>query len=133
MSFNDLFRLSCHAVITDNTNRILQLKQTYNNKTWGLPGGSLEPGETIHEALYRECKEEIGIDVCIEYLSGVYYHSQYNSQVFIFRCNKIDDKEIVLSNEHSEYKYFMVDELSEVQKIRILDCLHYKNVVSRSF
>ena len=28
---------------------------------WGFPGGKIEPGETPHEAIVRECIEEIGI------------------------------------------------------------------------
>jgi 8-oxo-dGTP diphosphatase len=28
--------------------------------TWGLPGGRMEPGETMIEAIIRECQEELG-------------------------------------------------------------------------
>jgi len=28
--------------------------------SWGLPGGKIEPGETLVEAVHRECKEELG-------------------------------------------------------------------------
>lgn len=28
--------------------------------TWGLPGGKIDPGETLLEAIYRECSEEMG-------------------------------------------------------------------------
>jgi 8-oxo-dGTP pyrophosphatase MutT (NUDIX family) len=28
--------------------------------TWGLPGGRMEPGETMMEAMTRECREELG-------------------------------------------------------------------------
>ena len=27
---------------------------------WGLPGGKIEPGETIMDAIQRECREELG-------------------------------------------------------------------------
>jgi len=134
MSFQDLYRLSSHAVIFDKDNRVLLLKQNYGDGRWGLPGGSLEKGETVHDALIRECYEEIGIKVKIEYLSGIYYHSEFNSHVFIFKCNDINENIIKLSNEHSEYKYVEINELNEVQRERIEDCKKYKGVVkSKSF
>lgn len=130
MSFEDQFRLSSHAVITNEQGHVLQLKQTYGDKRWGLPGGALEPGETIHEALFRECMEELGLEVEVIYLSGVYFHSVVNSHAFIFRCELPSDADIVLSEEHSEYRYFPIIELSPVQQKRIQDCIGFKGVVS---
>ena len=128
MSYNDTFRLSAHGVLIKD-NQVLQLKATYGNHDWGLPGGAFEPGETIHEALHRECWEEIGIDIQINYLSGIYYHSRHNSQAFIFRISIADNHPIRLSKEHSAYRFFDLNSLNPIQNIRINDCLNYSGEV----
>ena len=134
MAFDDLFRLSCHAVITDSEDHVLLLKANYGELSWGLPGGALEPGETIHEALTRECTEELSCDIEVQYLSGVYYHSAYNSQAFIFRCNLNENSSIALSEEHSEFKYCEIADLPSVQMRRVRECIDYKGVtVSAKF
>lgn len=134
MAFEDKFRLSSHAVITNDKSKVLLLKANYGNGNWGLPGGALDPGETIHEALERECLEEIGCEVSIKYLSGVYYHSAYNSQAFIFLCEIAQESDIKLSSEHTEYKYASIETLSAVQRRRITECLEFNgNVVSAKF
>jgi len=45
--------------------RILLLRKDYGalGQRYALPGGAQEPGETLHEALQRECEEEIGTQV----------------------------------------------------------------------
>jgi 8-oxo-dGTP pyrophosphatase MutT (NUDIX family) len=139
VAFNDTFRLSSHAVITNAQGQVLLLKANYGNFAWGLPGGALEPGETIHEALVRECQEELGLSVQVNYLSGVYYHSAYQSQAFIFRCELLlpDGPEVAegeslpihLSQEHSEFAFHDIDTLSAVQQQRIKDCLNFNGVV----
>ncbi len=134
MAFNDLYRLSAHAVIVNTSGDVLQLKATYGSLAWGLPGGALEPGETIHECVLRECREELGCDVVIGELTGVYFHAAHNSHVFIFRCSLATDDAIHLSAEHSEYRYFATAELSSVQRTRVEDCLSFaSSVVSRKF
>lgn len=125
MGFNDSYRLSAHAVITNTQGEVLQLRATYGEKSWGLPGGALDPGETIHEALVRECREELGKVVRIDYLSGVYYHSAYRSHAFIFRAHFVDEAPITLSEEHSEAAYFPLEALSPVQRRRVRDCLQF--------
>jgi len=133
MGFNDLYRFSVHAVILKD-GKVLLLKQTYGDKRWGLPGGGVEPGETVHEAISRECKEELGVDVVIDCFTGLYYHMCYNAQVGIFRCSLPETACIKLSDEHSEYGWFDPDELGEVQKRRVLDAIEYDGkLFSRSF
>jgi 8-oxo-dGTP pyrophosphatase MutT (NUDIX family) len=129
MSFNHTFRLSSHAVITNADGHVLLLRANYTDQSWGLPGGGLDVGETIHQALTRECQEELNCDIDIHYLSGVYYHSAFNSQAFIFRASLDDNAIITLSEEHSEYQYQAIDLLPDIQKQRVSECLAFNGAV----
>lgn len=129
MAYDDKYRLSSHAVILNGDAQVLLLKANYGNNSWGLPGGALDRGETVHDAIHRECLEELGCRIEIEYLSGVYYHSSHESQAFIFKCKLQDGESIRLSEEHLEMKYVNVDELPAVQKRRVQECLSFDGYV----
>jgi 8-oxo-dGTP diphosphatase len=134
MGFHDMFRFSVHAVISNEDSEILLLRQTYGDKRWGLPGGGVEPGETIHEAIIRECTEEIGVNVIVNAFTGLYYHKSFNAQVGIFKCTLPEGVSIRLSSEHSEYKWVDTSELGEVQRLRVQDAVEFNGQVkSRAF
>lgn len=48
------------VILTDAKNRLLLQRRT-DNGMWGLPGGSLEPGESLIDVAKRELYEEIGL------------------------------------------------------------------------
>lgn len=129
MAFDDRFRISSHAVILNAQGEVLLLQASYGQQAWGLPGGALEPGETIHQALLRECEEELGVVVQIDGLTGVYYHAQYESQACIFRCRLPAGASLTLSDEHLAWRYWPLDALSPVQRQRVVDCLAFDGVV----
>ena len=47
MAFQDFYRLSSHAVITNAVGQVLLLKANYADQAWGLPGVALDMVETI--------------------------------------------------------------------------------------
>lgn len=52
------YRVSLKAVIRNQKNEILVVKE-YDNTDWSLPGGGWDHGETEHQALARELREEV--------------------------------------------------------------------------
>ena len=58
------FAVTAGAVITDNQGRVLLLKHRFRPGTgWGMPGGFMQEGEQPAEALRRELREEVGLEV----------------------------------------------------------------------
>ena len=66
-------RLSVSAVVwRDVAAGELLLMQRSDNGQWGLPGGYVEPGESVVAATAREVAEETGVQIEVGRLLGVY-------------------------------------------------------------
>lgn len=63
MNQNYTFNIRVTGILIED-NSILLVKQKLSDKrSWSLPGGRLERGETLEQGLIREMKEETGLDV----------------------------------------------------------------------
>ncbi|WBW94938.1 NUDIX hydrolase [Oceanirhabdus sp. W0125-5] len=102
------------ACITNERGEILLQKRSDKEELWGFPGGALEIGESIEEAMIREVKEETGLDVNVEYLIGVYskYFSKYpngdsaQSIVYFFKCNVASGDLVIDNKETFDLRFF---------------------------
>ena len=94
-------RNAVRAVIVSN-DQMLLLKKTGGDRgeRYALPGGAQNPGETLAQALERECLEEIGSAIEILGLMNVADHfkiretdppSTRHMVEFLFRCTVPDD------------------------------------------
>jgi ADP-ribose pyrophosphatase YjhB (NUDIX family) len=71
-------RLSVSAVVwRDSGARELLLMRRSDNGHWGLPGGYVEKGESVTDAVAREVLEETGVRIAVERLVGVYSDPSY--------------------------------------------------------
>lgn len=69
-------KTSVVACIIDEQQRILLTKRSIPPffGEWVMPGGKIDHGETLHQALKREVAEEVGLNINIETLIDVYEH-----------------------------------------------------------
>ena len=61
-------------------------------------------------------------------LTGIYYHEVHNSHAFIFRAGLVS-AQIILSAEHTAFRYFALEELSAVQRVRVENALRFNGEV----
>ena len=63
------------AIITFPQDKILLIKRRTLPFTgyWALPGGRVDPGETVEQTIAREVKEETGLDVEVVRKMGEYH------------------------------------------------------------
>jgi ADP-ribose pyrophosphatase YjhB (NUDIX family) len=84
------------AVILLEDNRMLLIKQYVTpTRGWSMPGGHLEPQETIEQCLIREWKEETGLEVKIKellYVTDRFRGSDTHVVHFTFLLERTSDK-----------------------------------------
>jgi 8-oxo-dGTP pyrophosphatase MutT (NUDIX family) len=70
--------LGARAVVMDDARRVFLVQHTYV-RGWHLPGGGVEPGETLLAALARELREEGNIELTAPpVLHGVFYNPRWS-------------------------------------------------------
>src|SRR5712692_10690857 len=104
-----IFRIGVFALIFNEEKQIL-LGHRRDIDWWNLPGGGMETGETVDEALCREVREETGLEVRVERLVGVYSKPQKQEIVLTFRC-KVIGGNLQTSEESRACRYFSPDAL----------------------
>ena len=117
--------VSVSGVIPDDHGRVLLIRRR-DNEQWEPPGGVLELGETIHDGLRREIREETGLDIEPDALTGVYKNMPRGIIALVFRC-KITGGQLKTNSEVSAFQWAdesAVHELaSEAYAVRLLDAL----------
>lgn len=107
------------ALISDNKLLLLKRGETapWMPGKFCLPGGKLEPNETLIQAAIRELYEETNIKVSPTELHSldISYKSGYNKQVFV--CNTPNLYYVTLNWEHVEYRWASFHDASSMKLV----------------
>ncbi|MTI96302.1 MAG: NUDIX hydrolase [Firmicutes bacterium] len=112
------------TILVRNLEEIL-LQRRSDTGTWGLPGGSLELGESLEQAARRELIEETGLRAgelkLVNVFSGpefffVYPNGdQVHTVIVLFEASKVSGVLAPIDDESLELKYFPLNALPELE------------------
>ena len=86
-------------------------KEDHYGGKWVFPGGKVEKGESLEEALIRELREELGVEIKVNKLINTFYDENEKMQIKVY----LFESKIVKGNpqplECKEFKIVYIDEL----------------------
>ena len=117
-----LLMTSSGAIIGDGKGNVL-LQQRADDLTWATHGGSVELDERVEDAMKREIKEELGIDVLEYKLLGIYSGPEHRNIYpngdevscidIVYYCHKYAGEIKLQEDEVLQVKWFNKESLPE--------------------
>lgn len=133
--------LSAGATIVVLKDKKILLNLRADTNTWGIPGGSLELGETLEETAARELKEETNLEAesftLLNVFSGNDFYFEYpngdklHSVIALYLADGVIGDLKITDNESYQLQYFGKDELPKLESRakKILDWLIEKEII----
>jgi 8-oxo-dGTP diphosphatase len=104
------------ALIQNKAREYLLVKHAYDSCWYSAPGGGVEAGESPQAAVIRELREELGVEIALEYLVGI-YEVNWGSRttlVYLFACKITDGKIRINQPEEIEsFAWFTPEQMPE--------------------
>lgn len=106
------------AIITNNDGKILITQRNLKKSQgglWEFPGGKIEQGETREEAIIREIREELTIDIKVDayFDEKVFNYPEKVINLIALKCSKING--CIKLTEHEDAKWVKISELDKFE------------------
>ena len=110
-------RISVVAAVIMDGKKIFATQRGYGEwkDWWEFPGGKIEQGETLEQALQREIREELAAEICIvdKLITVDYDYPSFHLTMHCFRCEVASGNLTLL--EHEAARWLTVSELHSVK------------------
>ncbi len=114
--------IDCHVFYRNNGSPLYLLMRRSSDViyagSWRMVGGKIEAGEKAYETALRELKEETGLAArklwAVPYVNQFYEANKDRVNIIPVFAAEADKQEVVLSREHSEYRWFDYNEAKEL-------------------
>ena len=80
---------------------------------WEFVGGKIEPGETGPEALIRECREELGVELAVEKRVMDVVHAYPDLSVHLTLYSAVIARGELQKLEHNDIRWIAPDEIPD--------------------
>ena len=121
------FFVAGHALIERESKYLITRRSklsTYMPLKWDIPGGIVEPGETLEEAIYREVCEETGLTIQVGRVVYVYANRDQLPvrQTFqaVYLCKYKSGDVRLNPSEHDMYQWLHYNDIASVGMIDFL-------------
>ena len=106
------------VIIFNKENKILMIRLTYYPNTWTFVGGGVNKKEKPEDAILRECREEVGIELeKINFVKTLNFNHEYKKDTLYIYKTKVSDSNFVIDRkEVAEANWFSLDSLPNMGK-----------------
>lgn len=98
------------AFVTNEIGEVLLVKTHWRSDTWESPGGQVEEGEGLDQAVVREVMEETGIIIQPIGITGVYYNATSHILSVVFKAKAVGGELKTQPEEIKEAGFFPLNE-----------------------
>jgi 8-oxo-dGTP diphosphatase len=117
LSMEKNIEIIARGIIIHDSKILLCKVKTKDN--WFFPGGHVENGETVKEALGRELEEEINVEIVLAEFIGVnenkfIFGGEEHQEINVIFETKISDTKVKCCEDHLEFSWFDLDKLEGI-------------------
>ena len=110
------------SALIEKDDKFLLVKEILEDgkEYWIVPGGKVEFGETLADAVKREIKEETNLDIevlkFLDFEESIHVNHNYHTIIFFFLAKPLN-KEFILDKKVLEAKFFSPNEIRKLNLV----------------